>query len=67
MHAAIENNQPKGAFTAETEGAFEWTASDGRSGRCVMNLLVSTDFAGRKHIADGEVCGHSIKQTVTWG
>ncbi len=65
-HAAVENGQPKGLWRSEAEGAFNWTASDGRSGRCVLNITDVTDFAAKKRTVEGEVCGHTIKQIVSW-
>jgi hypothetical protein len=65
-HIAIANHQPSAPFTASISGAFNWTASDGRSGRCVVQYSESTDFIARQRTVDGEVCGHTVKETLSW-
>jgi hypothetical protein len=65
-HAAVQDGQPQGNFTSEANGAVNWSASDGRTGRCVVELSDVTDFAARKRTIAGEVCGHTINQVTTW-
>ena len=65
-HAAVNNNQPSEPFTVNIDGGFNWTASDGRSGRCAIEYEQITDFAARKRTVEGDVCGHSVKETFTW-
>jgi hypothetical protein len=65
-HAAVENGEPQGQFSSEATGAFNWTASDGRSGRCTVNLTDVTDFVARNRTIEGEVCGHTIRRVTTW-
>ena len=65
-HLGITNGQPSEPFTAAIEGAFNWSASDGRSGRCVVRYDESTDFVAKSRTVDGEVCGHTVQQTFTW-
>jgi hypothetical protein len=66
-HLAVNNSQPTEPFTASINGAFNWTASDGRSGRCSVAYEEVTDFNARKRTVDGDVCGHTIKETLSWG
>jgi hypothetical protein len=47
-------------------GGFEWSAGDGRSGRCAIELETITNFAQRTRTVRGSVCGHTIDQTVSW-
>lgn len=65
-HAAAQNGQPQGNWTSQAEGGFKWTASDGRSGSCVVDLSDVTDFAARKRTVEGQVCGHTISRVVSW-
>jgi hypothetical protein len=53
-------------ITESLKGAFEWSAHDGRSGRCVIDLSRVTDLVGKKRTLQGEVCGHTIEQELTW-
>jgi hypothetical protein len=65
-HVGVSNHQPSQPFTANIDGAFSWTASDGRSGSCMIEYEEVTDFAARKRTVEGNVCGHSVKETLTW-
>src|SRR5262245_24625870 len=65
-HAEVENGQPKGPWRSEAGGAINWSASDGRSGRCVVDISDVTDFAAKKRTIEGEVCGHTVTHVVTW-
>lgn len=53
-------------FTSAASGALSWSTSDGRSGQCVIDLAAEIDFVERQRVAQGEVCGHSIDETITW-
>lgn len=53
-------------WTNSIDGAFTWSSDDGREGRCVVDLFASTDFVEQQRTIAGEVCGHTIQQTVTW-
>ena len=65
-HVAVANSQPSEPFTISIDGAFAWSASDGRSGRCTVQYAEVTDFAAGKRTVDGNVCGHVVKETFTW-
>lgn len=65
-HAATVNYEPTEPFTAGIEGAFSWSASDGRSGQCLVDYQAVTDFAAKQRTVEGSVCGHSIAQTLSW-
>lgn len=65
-HAALSNHQPTGEHTFEVSGAFKWSSSDGRSGTCPVTLNAVTDWAAKKKTVEGDVCGHTIKETTTW-
>lgn len=65
-HVALANHQPSEPFTASIDGAFNWNASDGRSGRCVVQYEEVTDFLAKQRTVDGNVCGHTVTQTFSW-
>ena len=65
-HAAVEDGRPKGPWRSEAGGAINWSASDGRSGRCVVDLSDVTDFVAKTRTVQGEVCGHTVTHTVSW-
>jgi hypothetical protein len=65
-HVAVRNGQPSEPFTANVDGAFSWTASDGRSGTCTIEYEEVTDFAARKRTVEGNICGHSVNETFVW-
>lgn len=65
-HAAADGGVAVGAWTSGAAGAFLWSASDGRSGRCVIDIETITDFAETTRTVQGEVCGHTIEQTIDW-
>jgi hypothetical protein len=64
-HIATDNHRPS-EHTLEIDGAFKWTASDGRSGTCPITLDAVTDFGARKRTVNGNVCGHTVTETTTW-
>jgi hypothetical protein len=67
FHANIEAAAGQaGPYTATADGALDWTASDGRSGRCVIDISSVTDFVARSRTVSGEVCGHTFQQTMSW-
>jgi hypothetical protein len=65
-HLAVANNVPSEPYTANINGAFTWSTSDGRSGSCTVTYEEVTDFAAHERTREGSVCGHSIRETVTW-
>jgi hypothetical protein len=64
-HVASANFRPT-EHTLDVDGAFKWSASDGRSGTCPITLEAVTDFAARKRTVEGNVCGHAIRETTSW-
>jgi len=65
LHTAIENGQPI-EFDQSASGALNWSASDGRSGRCVIEFSHTIDFTAGERIVEGEVCGHTVRQVTNW-
>jgi hypothetical protein len=65
-HLAVLNNAPNGPYTANIDGAFNWNTSDGRSGHCDVTYMEITDFAAQERTREGSVCGHSVRETLTW-
>lgn len=66
LHAAAAGGMPVGDWVSGIEGAFLWSASDGRSGRCFIDLQSVTDFTAGSRTVSGEACGHTVHQTVDW-
>jgi hypothetical protein len=66
IHSAISGGQLSGSATSSAKGAFKWTASDGRSGRCIIDIETITNFATRKRTTEGQVCDFTINETVSW-
>ncbi len=65
-HAAVAGGAATEPFIERAKGALNWSASDGRSGRCVIDIETVTDLNAKRRTVRGEVCGHTIDQTVTW-
>jgi hypothetical protein len=66
VYAVAEDGVATAPWTNSIAGAFTWSAEDGREGRCVVDLAASTDFIAQERTVVGEVCGHTIQQTVSW-
>ncbi len=65
-HASFSGGTAAEPITESVEGAFLWSTSDGRSGRCVIDLEKVTDLVTKRHTLQGEACGHTIERTITW-
>jgi hypothetical protein len=65
-HAATSRGLPSEPWTSEAGGSFSWSASDGRSGECSIDVGTITDFDAKSRTVQGHVCGHSVDQTITW-
>jgi hypothetical protein len=65
-HAATSGGRPSGPWTSDAGGSFSWSASDGRSGTCGIDVGTITNFDTRTRTVQGEVCGHTIDQTISW-
>lgn len=65
-HAATSGGRPSEPWTSDAGGSFSWSASDGRSGTCGIDVSTVTNFDTRSRTVQGEVCGHTIDQTITW-
>jgi hypothetical protein len=65
-HLSVLNQQPNAPFTVGVSGAFNWSTSDNRSGRCSITYDEVVDFALRRRTVEGNICGHTINETFTW-
>lgn len=65
-HAATSAGRPSEPWTSDASGSFSWSASDGRSGTCGIDVSTVTDFNARSRTVRGEACGHTIDQTISW-
>ena len=66
IHSAISGAQLSGTATSSAKGAFKWTASDGRSGRCIIDIETITNLVTKKRTTEGQVCDFTIDETVSW-
>src|SRR5262245_16637349 len=64
-HAGVTNGAALD-LSSSAKGAVNWTASDGRSGHCGLDITTTTDFAAKKRTTAGQVCGVTINETVSW-
>ena len=64
-HAAISGGQMTISANSAARGAFNWTASDGRSGSCTINIKTMTNFLANKRTTEGHVCDFEINETVS--
>lgn len=53
-------------IVSEMGGGFEWSASDGRSGRCGIGFETVTNFVERKRTVRGRICDFEIDQSIRW-
>lgn len=65
LHTSVENRTPV-EFSQSASGAINWSASDGRSGRCVVEYSHVINFTERERVVEGEVCGHTVRHVTTW-
>ena len=65
-HLSILNQQPNAPFSVGVSGAFNWSTSDNRSGRCAITYDEVVDFAQRRRTVEGNVCGYTVHETFTW-
>lgn len=65
-HLEIDNHQPVGEHTLNIQGGFRWSSSDDRAGSCPINVEAITNFATQTRTIEGEVCGHTVSETLAW-
>ena len=56
----VVGGQPVGPQTIAQKGAFTWSASDGRSGSCTVDLVSSVDIAALTYTVKGTMCGRTV-------
>jgi len=66
VYAIADGGVATAPWTTSIDGAFTWAAADGREGRCLVALFASTDFTAQERTVAGEICGHTIEQTLAW-
>ncbi len=57
------NGVPTGPQVATQKGAFTWSASDGRSGSCSVDVTSTFDPVAMKRTVAGTVCGVDVNVT----
>lgn len=61
----LVEGKASGLQTLAQKGAFTWTASDGRSGRCEVDFTATFDPATGTHRIAGSICGRQVEITRT--
>lgn len=59
----VVNGKPVGPQTIAQKGAFTWSASDGRTGSCTVDLVSTVDFTVLTYSVKGTMCGRTIDVT----
>lgn len=59
----VVDGLPSGPQTTTQKGGFTWTASDGRSGACTVDLASTLDPAARTYTVKGTMCGRAVDVT----
>lgn len=65
-HLELDNHQPSGEHTLNIQGGFRWSTSDGREGTCPISVDAVTNFATHTRTIEGNVCGHTVSETLSW-
>lgn len=61
---SVVGNPPQGSQSLSLTGGFDWSASDGRSGTCTIEVTAAMDLGAKSGSASGSVCGHSVDASV---
>jgi hypothetical protein len=64
VHAASLAGEPQGTQSVGVLGGLLFETSDGRSGRCVVDVLVEVDPASAYQSTRGRICGFTFDVTV---
>ena len=64
-HAAISAGQLTVSANSAARGAFNWSASDGRSGRCTLDIKTMTNFLAKTRTTEGHICDFEIDEMVS--
>jgi hypothetical protein len=59
----VVGGQPVGPQSITQKGAFTWSAGDGRSGSCTLDLTSTLDFATLTYSVKGTMCGQTVDVT----
>ncbi|HEV2150497.1 MAG TPA: hypothetical protein VGR37_24065 [Longimicrobiaceae bacterium] len=59
----VVNGLPSGPQTVSQTGGFTWSASDGRSGACTLDVTSTLEPASRTLTVKGTMCGHTVDVT----
>jgi hypothetical protein len=70
IHVVVHHNRVDGAWsglqTMTMQGGFTWTAADGASGDCTVDLSASYDPDTHTRSITGTFCNRTIDRTTTW-
>jgi hypothetical protein len=70
LHVVVHHNRVDGAWsglqTMTMQGGFTWTAADGASGDCSVDLSASYDPDTHTRTLTGTFCNRTINHTTTW-
>ena len=62
-HVAVDHGAPVGAQTFTSNGGFNWSTSDGRSGSCSLEYSATADYSSNTVTVHGTVCGTTVDYT----
>lgn len=70
IHVVVHHDRVNGAWsgpqTMTMQGGFTWSATDGASGDCTVDLSASFDPDTRTRTLTGTFCNRTIDHTTTW-
>ena len=59
-HINVDHGAPIGLQTFSSNGSFDWSTNDGRSGTCSIESTVSADYANNTLTVHGSACGTTM-------
>jgi hypothetical protein len=65
-HLEIDDHQPVGEHTLNLRGGFRWHSSDDREGTCPISVEAITNWATQTRTIEGNICGHTVNETLQW-
>lgn len=63
-NVTIVGGQPSGTQTLTFTGAFQWSANDGRSGSCEIDITINWSPTTASASVTGTACGHNVSRQV---
>jgi len=60
-HVSVDHGVPTGVQSFSSNGSFDWSTDDGRSGSCSLNYTATADYGNSTVTVNGTVCGTTIQ------